>query len=310
MGDFINFLWGDGIKEGIKGGSFREGCNIFMREAAVTDWLHSECIEYDHRKSGCTVIWAPSGAGKTFTLCNLMAAESRSCCSSTTKYVRIDWKNYVALPEGPGMLEWMQGQELSAWTSLKWARGFTVFLMDHFDTPMGEKGSEQKNKAIEFIKEMLSLVRRGSPYAMILCVNNLGNATALKAMMSGSKQVPCVRMLPLMIWTSEKDARFFATSAWDNTAPEIRETLRWGDGHAPIDDEEAVGNLAQLILCSGCVKSTVIFLQGNDFTEWIELTVRGLNSKKQWEEKINQFYGKVDTSRFQMVENNLCASKR
>lgn len=303
MKDWMNFLTRNGVKEGIKDGLFMKKHNLFAKESAISSWLRAECIEYDHCNTGCTIVWAPSGAGKTFTLCNLMAAESRLYCSNT-KYVRIDWKDYAISPEGPSMLDWMKGQELAAWMSFRWACGFTVFLMDHFDTPMGHN-RDQRTNAIDFIRVMLNLIRRGSPFAMIVCVNLVDNAVALRDMLNGITHPPCIRLLPWsvddkqsMIWTSKEDARFFARSAWEQTQPCIKDTLLWEHNNsASGSEEESLSKLTQLVLCSGRVQETVRFLEAEDFETWDLLMVRSTESRRRWEEQLSQLHGSVDTTR-------------
>ncbi len=63
-----------------------------------------KCILNPKEFMGCTVIWAPSGVGKTLTICNLMD----EACSKVqdVNYVRINWAKYTPSKRSMQTIDW------------------------------------------------------------------------------------------------------------------------------------------------------------------------------------------------------------
>lgn len=277
------FFAKDSIAEGIKNNFLECMPNVFTHEQSVCRILCEECMSCQgDEKVACKVIWAPSGTGKTFTLCNLMA-EARAA-NPVTKYTRVDWKRYPSVSFGRDMHDWMQSQRQAKKTD----KGYTVLFMDHFDDAMG-KTKETKVLALELVQDMIDCVQHGGERCFtIICVNSLDNALALRDMQCNGNNRDCMRMVgfsiqenPCMMWKSREDAKRFADFAFGHTTPGSRELLHWGEG---IDTPETqIEKLTELVINAGCVKYAVRFLRGDQPRNMQFFMQLAEHSKKEWE---------------------------
>lgn len=247
----------EGVEDGIRNDQFVHNPRLFKETQGISNVLLEQCILNPAQHMGCTIVWAPAGAGKTLTVCNLIAIARKR--DVKVKYQRVDWAKYTG---GQDMKRWMrfQGVKLPGEGG---GNAFKLIFMDHYDSAVGST-SETKHKGMNFLREMIDLAVKDRKFTVVVCVNLVANATLLKTMgtqLPGSsiRTLMCGEGRKSMMWTSSSDAEDFARLAFQHTPLAIRDrVLPWGEGAG--DDETKIRRLADLIIHDGSVQRTVLFL--------------------------------------------------
>jgi hypothetical protein len=255
---FAHLFRTEGVKDGICKGQFVHNPRLFKETQGISKVLLEQCILNPAQHMGCTIVWGPAGAGKTFTVCNLIEIARKRGVG--VKYQRVDWAKYTGGCKD--MKKWMgvQGVKPPGEAS---GGAFKLIFMDHYDRAMGST-SETRDRGMNFLREMIDLAGKDWKFTMVVCVNVVENVALLKTLatqLPGSpiRTLMCGEGRNSMMWTSSSDGADFARLVFQRTPSDIRDrVLPWGEG--ADNDEAKIKKLADLIVHDGAVQRTVLFL--------------------------------------------------
>lgn len=183
------------VKEGCKG-AFEHDSKLFVRLPGATQELERLIREPNKNSARFTLLWAPSKAGKTFTLCHLiseaMQQQKKQPSAQRVEYYVLDCAKYDR-SSGHGFQCWFHDQ-VPLLSSVR--RNHMLIVMDNFDAVFENHSMRGLCFARDVVRRDRTIARNHRTFMLNRFENNMDEI--LWTLLMGAKQKRSTSVLRLL----------------------------------------------------------------------------------------------------------------